>query len=204
MQVAGVEEITRRRSSQGCVSLARQEVGLQLFFTVHNSLKLTPPGEPDWGDEPDCKHRVQFCWSRVLPWRDWPGRYFKHSHQSISNILLKFIFQDSSQNFYLVIPVFPCCEISLSLTWVRSKSVYSRCWPSTRSTGRSSTWTDSHQARHTSPPTIIRCHFDTDDYLDQEKTRSPIRVTKASHNNHMPLWPGIVWSRAPTLCFLPR
>ena len=33
-QVAGVEEITRRRSSQGCVSLARQEVGL--FSSAHH------------------------------------------------------------------------------------------------------------------------------------------------------------------------
>ena len=124
--------------------------------------------------------------------------------------------------------------IESKLTWVRNKSVYSRfwpsiiyivlklkirkraltwmysrCWPSTRSTGRSSTWTDSLQGHLTSPPTIIICLFEPD-YFDQEKTRAPIRITKASYDNHMPLWHGLFRSKAPTRpsritpCLLPR
>ena len=39
IQVAGVEEITRRRSSQGCVSLARQEVSLLVFSSWNQNCR---------------------------------------------------------------------------------------------------------------------------------------------------------------------
>ena len=106
-QVAGVEEITKRRSSQGCVSLARQEVRSQALPSSLSSslssssswssspLSSSSPSSSSpssssglsWGYKSDCKHRVQLCRPGVLSWRDWPGNMIINSLGQICNII---------------------------------------------------------------------------------------------------------------------